>query len=652
MSATELDSIIHRFEDAFASDGGADIQEFAPAATDENYFKIVTELIRVELELAWNSEQSKTIQDYTGLFPDVMQDPECFDRIAFEQYRLRVAFGESVSPQDYHAKYSIKTYHWPVLGCSDVNGKTDREEGSEDPEPKSAKPHAVQSPPIDSSEFNKPELTSKIFDAQFAGPPTVENTLQRRLRFISLTISLSLLYLAILVWFNPVTKVGLFLGSSWLQWLNDFSLAICTTICVILWSRREIKLPTLRILELLLFGSVLAELSCGLASDLFADFELAVPFYEGEHKLFHYASSWSLPFFALIVAYGTLVPSSWRRCTIVVCVIAVLPIAISTVAAVSLHSFSASFFQSFLMQMVIWMGTAAGIAVYGVRRLEESQYQLVRSGKLGKYRLIRQVGSGGMGAVYEAEHMMLNRPCAIKLILPKWSIHPHLLARFQREVQVLAGISHPNIVQIHDFGFTNDGIFYFVMEFLEGQNLEESVLEHGPLSPGKVVDLLSNVVSALNVIHQGGIVHRDVKPSNIFLAKSIEGESAKLLDFGLVKSVSGLETDQQLTQDGSIIGTPAYMSPEQASGTDVDHRTDLYSLGAVAYFALTGKRIFERPTAVETLTAHINSKPPRVQDTVSPMPAQLQEVLFRCLAKDPESRFQSATELSEALRSL
>jgi serine/threonine-protein kinase len=639
MNNTELDSFIDRFETAYAEDPRVDICEFAPESTHEHYHQIVTELIRVELELAWNTDRSKPIDEYTKLFPKVLQDKECFDRIAFEEYRLRIAAGESVTPQDYQTKYAINAYHWPVLDSPQTNSE-------------SFKHNKVPAQVDDQGSsregaIDTPTLSGGIFDGQVTGPPTVESTLQNRLRFISLTLTLSLLYLAILVWANPVTKVGLFLGSPWLVWLNGFILIVCSAICATLWSRRNIKLSNLRILEVLLFGSVLAELSCGLASDLFADFELAVPFYEGEHKLFHYASSWSLPFFALIVAYGTLVPSSWLRCTIIVSVIGILPIAISTAAAVSLHSFSTSFFQSFLMQMIIWMSTAAGIAIYGVRRLEETQYQLHRSGKLGKYRLIRQISSGGMGSVYEAEHTMLNRQCAIKLILPRWSLHPHLLARFQREVQVLAGIAHPNVVQIHDFGFTNEGVFYFVMEFLDGKNLEESVQENGPLTPSQVIQVLLQMTDALDGVHQSGIVHRDVKPSNIFLCNSPHGPTAKLLDFGLTKSESVLESDQQLTQDGAIIGTPAYMSPEQASGDIVDHRTDLYSLGAVAHFSLTGKRVFERPTSVETLTAHINSKPPLLTGTTGTLPKNLQEVVHRCLAKDPRCRFQSAAELRD-----
>ncbi len=646
MASADLESIIANYEEVCGSDPGADIREFAPDRADENYREIVTELIRVDLELCWTTKNRKTIEDYACLFPNVIADKQCLDQIAFEEYRLRTSSGEDVTPLDYATRYAINANFWPVLSTPNEPQKNaDKTDASKIlPE--------LPELPISSSTFQtEPNLAGRLISGQLASMPTVENSLHRRLRFIGLTIFISLLYLSFLAWFNPnVAKVGLFLGSQWLHWLNAFCLIVCSVVCFILWSRRRIQLTKLRTLELILFGSVLLELSFGLANDLFIDLELERPF--DEHEMFHYASSWSLPFFALIVAYGTLVPSSWKRCTIIVSVIAIMPITICTVAAVFLDEFSATFFQSFLMQMLLWMATGAAIAIYGVRRLEESMHQMIRSGKLGRYRLIRRIGIGGMGEIFEAEHTLLNRRCAIKVMHPKWSLHPHLKTRFEREVQVLAGIAHPNVVQIYDFGFTNESIFYYVMEFLEGKNLEQAVIENERLQPRKAIEILSQVADALAVIHRGGIIHRDIKPSNIFLADSGGKKTAKLLDFGLIKSVSSLEPDQQLTQDGAIIGTPAYMSAEQAAGQKVDHRTDIYCLGAVAYFALTGNHAFARTSAVETLMAHINSDPPPLGIGDDPISRELQDILFRCLAKDPKNRFQTAEELSEALHAI
>ncbi len=329
---------------------------------------------------------------------------------------------------------------------------------------------------------------------------------------------------------------------------------------------------------------------------------------------------------------------------------AIIPIAICTIAAITFHGFMLSFFRSFFLQMGMWMATAAAIAVYGVRRLEESRYRLLKSGKLGKYQLIRRIAEGGMGEVFLAEHTLMNRHCAMKLINPRWSLDPELLGRFEQEVQVLAGISHPNVVQIFDFGFTDEGIFYCVMEYLEGRNLQDIVNETGPMSARKLIKILLEVGDALDVIHTGGIIHRDVKPSNIMLSKSSSGETAKLLDFGLIKVVSRQDQEQQLTQEGAIIGTPAYMSPEQAAGDEVDHRTDIYSLGAVACFAMTGIHIFERSSTVETMTAQIVAEVPSMAETNNPIPPQLQDFLYRCLSKDPGCRFQTAAEFSQSLR--
>ena len=157
------------------------------------------------------------------------------------------------------------------------------------------------------------------------------------------------------------------------------------------------------------------------------------------------------------------------------------------------------------------------------------------------------------------------------------------------------------------------------------------------------------IADALATIHRNAIVHRDLKPGNIFVLSDRESASVKILDFGLIKSISNLENERRVTQDGAIVGTPAYMSPEQAKGEQVDYRTDLYSFGAVAYFMLTGNLLFDRPTAVETLTAHINSQPPSLELPDCPAQSQLQEMLFKCVAKDPGLRFKTATELSLAL---
>jgi serine/threonine-protein kinase len=203
---------------------------------------------------------------------------------------------------------------------------------------------------------------------------------------------------------------------------------------------------------------------------------------------------------------------------------------------------------------------------------------------------------------------------------------------------------------VYDYGQADDGSFYLVMEYLEGPTLEQLVRETGPLSPGRVVYLLRQVCGALTEAHAAGLVHRDLKPSNVIVA-TLGGQRdvAKLLDFGLVQDLSTTVTDERLTRTGMVLGTPAYMSPEQAAGdSTVDARGDLYSLGAVAFFALTGRPPFQGKTIGHLLAAHRGEPPPPITDLRPDVPADLAAVIARCLAKDPTDRFRSAADLDRA----
>jgi serine/threonine-protein kinase len=210
-------------------------------------------------------------------------------------------------------------------------------------------------------------------------------------------------------------------------------------------------------------------------------------------------------------------------------------------------------------------------------------------------------------------------------------------------------LSHVNTVRVFDYGQADDGSFYLVMEYLEGPTLEQLVGEAGPLTPSRVVYLLRQVCGALAEAHGAGLVHRDLKPSNVIVA-TLGGQRdvAKLLDFGLVQNLSTV-TDERLTRTGMVLGTPAYMSPEQAAGdSTVDARGDLYSLGAVAFFALTGRPPFPGKTIGQLLAAHRYEPPPPVTDLRPDVPADLAAVIARCLAKESTARFQSAADLDRA----
>jgi len=255
-----------------------------------------------------------------------------------------------------------------------------------------------------------------------------------------------------------------------------------------------------------------------------------------------------------------------------------------------------------------------------------------------------------MGEVYLAEHRMLKRPCAIKLIHPAQAGDPRVLARFEREVQLTARLSHWNTVEIFDYGRTDDGTFFYVMEYLPGLSLEDLLKRHGPLPAERVVHLLRQVCQALREAHDVGLIHRDIKPGNLFAAE--RGglyDVVKLLDFGLVKAVNE-NPSTRLSQEGGISGTPLFMSPEQARGqSDLDARSDIYSLGAVAYALLTGRPPFDGANAMDVMIAHVRDEVVWPSEHHADIPDDLECVIVRCLAKSPADRFQDVDSLEQAL---
>jgi serine/threonine-protein kinase len=230
-----------------------------------------------------------------------------------------------------------------------------------------------------------------------------------------------------------------------------------------------------------------------------------------------------------------------------------------------------------------------------------------------------------------------------------------VLARFEREVRILATLTHWNTVEVFDYGHAADGTFYYVMEYLPGLDLDELVGRFGSLPPGRVVHLVRQVCAALREAHAAGLIHRDVKPSNVMVCRrGGVPDVAKLLDFGLVQaggpSAPGSDPAGRLTREGAVLGTPAYMSPEQAAGRPLDGRSDVYSLGATAYFLLAGRPPFERGGAMEVIAAHLLEPPVPLRAASPGVPADLEAIVLRCLAKDPRDRFAGVAELDTALR--
>lgn len=266
----------------------------------------------------------------------------------------------------------------------------------------------------------------------------------------------------------------------------------------------------------------------------------------------------------------------------------------------------------------------------------------------GKYRIDGFLKRGGMGAVYRGTHVMLNKPVAIKLIKPELVSSTDVVQRFLREARAAAHLSHPNIVTVHDLGQTADGMLYIAMELVDGSSLKELIVAEGAWEPKRTVRLFKGICSALALAHREGIVHRDLKPQNIMVSHDSEGnEIPKLLDFGIAKTFE--PTSPALTSTGMVLGTPHYMSAEQAKGQPADKRSDLYALGVILYEMLVGKVPFDDTSIPQILIKHLNEAPTPPNARGANIPAELEAVVLRCLEKEPDNRYQSAEELMSAL---
>ena len=304
---------------------------------------------------------------------------------------------------------------------------------------------------------------------------------------------------------------------------------------------------------------------------------------------------------------------------------------------------------------------AAGLALLPTLILRRLHAQVEKARHMGSYQLVEILGHGGMGEVWRAQHDMLARPAAIKLIRPQGlgvgpgSSAAALLARFEREAQATAALHSPHTVELYDFGVTPNGTFYYVMELLDGLDLEQLVGRFGPVPAERAVHFLLQMCDSLEDAHHAGLVHRDVKPANVYVCRSgVKRDVVKLLDFGLVKPTWTAEgQDQALTGRGAITGTPAYLAPELALGNQpIDGRADLYALGCVAYWLLTGLRVFEADSPLQVMMQHIQTMP------IAPsrraglfVPRDLEELILWCLQKQPDRRPASAAEVARHLAS-
>ncbi|HEY2893172.1 MAG TPA: serine/threonine-protein kinase, partial [Pirellulales bacterium] len=292
------------------------------------------------------------------------------------------------------------------------------------------------------------------------------------------------------------------------------------------------------------------------------------------------------------------------------------------------------------------------VMTFVARRMETRMREaVIAAGQLGQYALEEKIGEGGMGSVYLGRHAMLRRPTAIKLLEPSKTTEISI-ARFEREVQHTSQLNHPNTITIYDYGRTNEGVFYYAMEYLSGLSLQSLVERFGAQPDGRVIHIMLQVCGSLIEAHSQRLIHRDIKPANIMLtARGGVRDFVKLLDFGLVKAVDA-EKQRTLTAADAITGTPLYLPPESIQDTDrADERSDLYSLGGVAYFLLTGHPVFEAGGVMEIIRKQVEDLPmppsKRLGHAICP---DLEQLVLKCLAKRPQDRPQSASEVVKALR--
>jgi len=402
------------------------------------------------------------------------------------------------------------------------------------------------------------------------------------------------------------------------------------------------SLAKLRVAELLIFGS---------ASLFFVLMNYAVlTRLASDGLLGSVGTAW----LTLIFTYALFIPNNWQRAAVVIGLMSAAPVGVLLFVYATSEPFREVLrlphYQGFISGMAMLMTLAAIAAVWGVHTIGTLRREAFAAKQLGQYRLKHRIGGGGMGDVYLAEHLLLKRPCAVKVIRPEKAGDPQVLARFELEVRATARLSHWNTVEIFDYGRAADGTFYYAMEYLPGLSLGQLVEMYGAMPPERVIHLLAQVCEALSEAHAQGMIHRDIKPGNVFAAhRGGVYDVAKLLDFGLAKPLAQTQ-HAAITQEGAITGSPLYMSPEQASGdTAPDARSDIYSLGVVAYYLLAGIPPFQSDKAIQVMIAHAHKRPRALSQVHPEIAPDIEQVVMRCLEKDPDHRYQDAESLRQAL---
>ncbi|MGE0812141.1 MAG: serine/threonine-protein kinase [Vicinamibacterales bacterium] len=488
-------------------------------------------------------------------------------------------------------------------------------------------------------------LTSGSFS-----PGQLAPILRRRLTLVAVLVALATLFFSTFRYNQPAER-AYFLASSWGRAFLGFEAALGAGMVALVlalwrlpawWDLRRLRLAEYA-LATGLGGYIGWTQLFAFAGERFAGGGVA------DAMLVRLATdSIAVRWAVAIIGLSTLIPETLARNARLVGLQVVTALALTALLA-RVDPYYAPHAVRMMAQMTFWMVLAATVAIFGAYKLNELRQQVAEARRLGQYQLVRPIGSGGMGEVHLAEHLLLKHPVAIKLIRPERAGDPVALARFEREVQATARLTHWNTVQIYDYGYTDDGTFYYAMEYLPGLTLEQIVHRHGPLPPGRVINVLRQVCAALREAHGLHLVHRDIKPANIMLCE--RGgifDVVKLLDFGLVRG--GGPQVETMADPQVVVGTPGYMSPEQAQGREaLDAASDLYAVGATAYLLLTGTPAFATGSALQMLIAQVTAAPRPLREIRPDLPADLEAVVMACLANDPAARPAGAAALAAAL---
>jgi serine/threonine-protein kinase len=614
------------------------LARFGPL-TDEH----LVEVLHVDQRERWHAGEPVLAESYLERYPAIGQNADAALDLIYGEFRLREDRGEQPCADEYYQRFpqyrSLLEAQFRFYRA--LAGR-----------PQSYSASQQSTPPFAEGDGPSPRQVSRAavtLPPRSGSHPTgdLQSLLRGRLRFLAVLLSAGMSP-ALIFALTEYWRTGNILPPGDEPYIAAAFLlmAAAAALAGILWRWQSLSVPQLRIIELILFAAVFA-FWAWIHASFYPGLRLPEPpIWFGMVM----GTAVSAPWVLMMIVYGIFIPNTWRRCAAVVGIMALAPVAISTTTSLSTDATSGHTRGTYFLFIIMYVGSAAAVATYGAHRIEVLRQEVLATRRLGQYQLKQRLGTGGMGEVYLAEHLLLRRPCAIKLIRPERGGNLTNLARFEREVQVTATLTHPNTIEIFDYGHAADGTFYYVMEYLPGLSLDQLVGRHGPLPPERVVHLLTQVCSALQEAHTVGLIHRDIKPGNILVCeRGGRHDVAKLLDFGLVQA-HGLERgEQKLTQEGAIAGTPAFMSPEQAAGrSDLDVRSDIYSLGAVGYFLLTGHPPFVRQTAVHTLAAHIYESP-ALPSREADVPADLEAVVLRCLEKDAAGRFPDAESVERAL---